>query len=1343
MLTGFLLKLRRQLIMLAVVSLVLLAAYVSAGRQFMPAISRYTEFFEEQVFLATGLQVNVESLQGEFLGFNPSITVNGLSLLVSPDGGLVEDQSLRFDSASVIVDMPRTIWERQWVLEEFAIDNLTLNIEQQDDGRFVIRGINNASESNANLDQLYQSLLRVARLDLRNVVIDVQTNEGDQFRFDNGTATIQNVGNEHYFHIDTNLADIQEQLSFSLEATGSRLDNTDGLLHVTVPPGAYSQLLRGQQFGDVEITQLQGGADLWVELEDGQAQRIIARPAVDAVSLSANGKSTTLRNISGDLSVSRGVESGQWQLLASELTMQHGQVRWNPFNAYLYYVPEQGLNARFSRINLTLLAQFAAESGLLPPEAEQELALFEPRGQLNNLSLYLPLGDTAEELLQLRTNIADGEVNSVRGSPLMRGINGYVELDFDTNQNSGGGFADIESNEFAINIPNVFTTTWAYNYVNGRLGFAVDMSEGQLVKLASSVILAESNAIRARVQFTNTIEVPLEGEREARLELVVGVQELDAEFDHRYTPDGSRVEENLYNSMEFLRGAIRDGRVIQSGAVFRGSTISGSPANAKTFQSFFHMEQGEFVFNNEWPGLSNLSALVLTDDNNIDIDARGGSSMGIEMHGVTGTIRRDEQGETQLNVSGDLTGLTGDGLQYLLAAPVGEAFKNTISTWQAEGGFSGDLEVRVPLSGQGTEPDIHLDFQMAENRLRMPEFDLDIADLRGPVIFDTDSGLEDSVLTGNMFGGDVRVNLSSDVVDGDMTTIYVDGNGRTTPEEMIAWPRQNEFVRNLLAEMDGEFAYQARLRIDQTGSASAPNRLAINSDLTGTGISLPYPYGKEPQQVMNLNLQIDFGEATQNIKGSLGSATNFELEVAGDQLVNGLVTLGRRANPLLNLGSDEADGLVVTGQLNRLHVQEWVDFFAGMSTGESSADIGETISYIEVDTPVFELYGQELPDVRIRIEPDVTSQGWLSRLSGDSVQGWVTIPFRRDDYLDIELDHLHLPGDEEEELEPLDPDRVDASIASTAFLEEEPRVDPLADIDPRELPAMRFSVNDFSIGERPYGTWDFDFNPNDSGAEITDLSFDFRGLRLGLEPIPDALEQITPGFTWTYDGEAHHSYLNGVLLANDMADVLVANEFAPSLESTNASFVTRVDWPGSPAFFSGDNLSGEIDMAIDNGRFLQGSGGSGALKLISIINFSAIMRRLRFSDDLLRSGLAFDEIRGELLLDDGTVDIQDQLVISGPSSLYQINGNLDLADETITGEMYVTLPVSDNIPWIGLLTGQLPLAIGAYLFDQIFGDQINSLTSAVYTLDGPWEGLEPQFKQAFGSPETEAAPPPN
>ena len=56
--------------------------------------------------------------------------------------------------------------------------------------------------------------------------------------------------------------------------------------------------------------------------------------------------------------------------------------------------------------------------------------------------------------------------------------------------------------------------------------------------------------------------------------------------------------------------------------------------------------------------------------------------------------------------------------------------------------------------------------------------------------------------------------------------------------------------------------------------------------------------------------------------------------------------------------------------------------------------------------------------------------------------------------------------------------------------------------------------------------------------------------------------------------------------------------------------------------------------------------------------------------------------------------------------------------------MTVTLPVSNNLR-LGLLGANIPLAVGAYLLTR-FGSQVDSLSSAIYTLSGPLEGLEPQ-----------------
>ena len=91
-------KVYQQLLLLVVVAVVLLAAYVSAGRQFMPAISRYASFLEDQIQQSTGIPVSVESLTGSFTGFNPVVQIDGLQLAVSEE---LPGSALRFARANI------------------------------------------------------------------------------------------------------------------------------------------------------------------------------------------------------------------------------------------------------------------------------------------------------------------------------------------------------------------------------------------------------------------------------------------------------------------------------------------------------------------------------------------------------------------------------------------------------------------------------------------------------------------------------------------------------------------------------------------------------------------------------------------------------------------------------------------------------------------------------------------------------------------------------------------------------------------------------------------------------------------------------------------------------------------------------------------------------------------------------------------------------------------------------------------------------------------------------------------------------------------------------------------
>ena len=313
------------------------------------------------------------------------------------------------------------------------------------------------------------------------------------------------------------------------------------------------------------------------------------------------------------------------------------QLQWAPFNVLASLNPQTSAEIWADNIDVSLIAQFIEDSGLLSVSAQQQLAEYAPRGKLENFSISVPLQEQTQEHMLIKTNLNNVDVGSVRGSPNIWGIDGYAEIDYDIADRSASGFADVESDRFRINIPTVFTSTWDHNYVNGSVGFSLDLNEGMHLRLKSNAVVAETDIVDGRVQFTSIINRPNEGEPKAELELLVGALRFDAAGRAAYLPDAPQVEAGLASTMQWLNGAILDGELANSGALFRGSTLPNSPAQTKTFQSFYLMNDGELNFSDEWPNLQEVTAFVITDDSKIDIEVNRATSLDVVATSVLGT----------------------------------------------------------------------------------------------------------------------------------------------------------------------------------------------------------------------------------------------------------------------------------------------------------------------------------------------------------------------------------------------------------------------------------------------------------------------------------------------------------------------------------------------------------------------------------------------------------------------------------------------------------------------------------------------------------------------------------
>ena len=186
----------------------------------------------------------------------------------------------------------------------------------------------------------------------------------------------------------------------------------------------------------------------------------------------------------------------------------------------------------------------------------------------------------------------------------------------------------------------------------------------------------------------------------------------------------------------------------------------------------------------------------------------------------------------------------------------------------------------------------------------------------------------------------------------------------------------------------------------------------------------------------------------------------------------------------------------------------------------------------------------------------------------------------------------------------------------------------------------------------------------------------------------------------------------------------------PVMRLSRGDVDTDLSWPGSPMEFGLQSVSGVASLQFADGSFLPvSSDATGALRFISLFNLAGLVQRSNVNQ-LFDSGLTFDRANGDIAFNQGVLSVNGFSVRNSGGSLNLV-GALDTNRETIDGELSVTLPLVDNIPWVAALAGGLPVAAGAYLASKIFEDQVNRLSSGVYEVTGDIAQPNVRFVRVF------------
>jgi len=462
--------------------------------------------------------------------------------------------------------------------------------------------------------------------------------------------------------------------------------------------------------------------------------------------------------------------------------------------------------------------------------------------------------------------------------------------------------------------------------------------------------------------------------------------------------------------------------------------------NSGPVLSFYEVEKGQLKFQQDWPELTDLSAFVVVNNSEVDVDAAHALIQGMLLSRTSAEVRTDPEGGSWVTLQGSADTSTALGINFLKSTPVRNNIGFFIDDWQGEGSLQVDINLGIPINNPARENEVLVDVMSNLSTLSIPEYSLSIDELRGRVIYNSEKGLSASALSGKLF--DFPIAATIDPIPGvainglsDIIGTRIVGSGRASKSALQAWEGQPDFVKNVLNFASGEIDYLAGITIpnaSQIRTAGDSNRIRLASELLGLSLDLPHPFTKTIDNIRPLEVLIEFTENNEWVSVRFDNRVGANIRITENEFTGGKVVFGPQARQMLFGEVPIVEtGLVFNGFLDRFDYNDWENAaqrFSEMSQSPGSAQstLSDYISLVDIQAGELLIVGQTLEDVHTQvsrsgdIEEDsesgigISDNSWLVNLDNELLSGRFIFPDDEQTPWNIALDYLRFPAGDTE-----------------------------------------------------------------------------------------------------------------------------------------------------------------------------------------------------------------------------------------------------------------------------------------------------------------------------------------
>ncbi|WP_412764133.1 YhdP family protein [Pseudomonas sp. NGC7] len=1244
---------------------VLVALYVSVGRQLVPLVAEYRADVEHKAEQALGLPVHVGALEGRWSGLAPVLRVRDLQL--GEGAG-----ALRLDEVKLVPDLWASLTSREVRLARIQLGGLQLILREDAQGAWNLEGLPKKDDAPLDPAELLQRLRQLGRIDVFDSQVTLHPWQRDPLTLTYVSVGLQAGASRQALDLRATLPDGQP-LALNLRSRASAEAWRDGQVaaYLSLPQSDWARWLPPSLLGKWHASALRAGGEFWVDWGKGQLQQAVVRlNAPQLQGAYAERKAATLENLALSAWFQRN-EQG-FDVMVDSLAMNIGKNRWES-HLQLRQRPGQApaderWQVQADRLDLTPLTPLIDALAPLPDNLMAVVDGLKVTGALRNVRLEARPKAEGDQRLQFAANLEKVGFNAYHGAPAAGNVSGSVSGDL------GHGELRLDTDAFMLHLYPIFAKPWHYQQANARLTWALD-KEGFTLVAPYLKVLGEEGKIAGDF----LIRLLFEEGREDYMDLRVGLTEGDGRYTAKYLP------EVLSPALdEWLRSAIVKGTVDEGYFQYQGSLNHGAAPEARSISLFFKVRDAVLDFQPGWPQVQQVDGDVLIEDSGVRIKAHHGLLLDTKVSDVSVDIPHVEGDQhSHLYLDGDFDGGLDDGLKILKEAPIGTG--EIFAGWEGEGPLKGKVKLDIPLA-HGERPKVQVDFATADARLKVAPPSLELNRLKGDFSFDLDKGLSGKNISLQAFGKPVTAQIVAEGAPGQMQT-RINANGQVALKALTEWLQFNQAL-----PASGDLPYQLQLNL-----GSRDNSLSVNSSLKGLAIDLPAPFGKAAADTRDSRFSMNLQGSERRIDAGYADLARFAYAAPSDKLAQG------RGELLLGKGQAQVpagQGLRVRGRLETLDLAPWQAKVASLGGDDPGGSARQILQSVDLSIGQLKAFGMDLNQAVVRLARG--GPAWDLRLDSKEVIGNARVPDAKGAPMSIRLQTLRLP----------------AADPAQAQAEEGP--DPLASFDPRKVPALDLSIDKLYRGDDLFGSASIKLRPTARGVSADDIDLDFKGLR------------IDGGGGWEGQPGSTSSWYKGRLDGKNLADVLKAWGFAPTVTSRDFRLDVDGRWPGSPAWVGLNRFSGSMDAALRTGQFVEVEGSAQALRVFGLLNFNSIGRRLRLDfSDLFEKGLAYDRVKGLLVASNGVYVTREPITVTGPSSNFELEGTLDMVRDRVDANLQVTLPVTNNLPLAALIVGAPAVGGALFLVDRLIGDRVSRFASVHYRVEGPWKEPRITFVKPF------------